>query len=89
MGRGINAARSAADDRHSDVTELISKLAGHFDAVMGRHARADHGDGILIFGRQLTFDIEDDGRVINLPQQLRIVRIGLGHDVATKIGDAF
>ena len=89
MGGGVDAARAAADDGDAQVGELVGQLAGDFDAVMRGHARADHRDGVLVFGAQLAFDVEHDRRVVNLPQQFRVLGVGLRHDAAAGIRDAF
>ena len=43
----------------------------------------------LSFALRLAFDVEHNGRVVNLPQQLRVFGVGLRHDAAAGIRDAF
>ena len=68
VGGGVNTARATTDDGDAEVGELIGQFAGGFDTVMGGHPRADHGDGVLVLGAQLAFDVEDNGRVVDLAQ---------------------
>ena len=88
MGRGVDAACTAADDGDAEVGKLVGQLAGSFDAVMRGHARADHGDGVLVLHTQGPFDVEHNRRVVNLAQQLRVFGVGLRHDAAAGIRDA-
>ena len=88
VGGRVNPARAAADNRDAQVSELVSQLAGDFDAVMGRHPRADHRHGVLVLGQQLPFHIQHNRRIIDLLQQLRVFRVGLRDDVAAEVSDA-
>ena len=87
--RRVNAARPAADDGDPGVSQLVGDLARDFDAVMRRHARADHGHGVLVARGQAAQDVEEHGRIVNLPEQRRIILVGLEDDVAAGLLDAF
>ena len=44
----IDAASAAADHRDPKISELIGQLARDFDAVMGRHSRADQRNRVFV-----------------------------------------
>src|SRR5208283_5854971 len=80
MGRGVDAPRAAADNGDADVGQLKGQFAGNLDAVMGGQTRADHGDGVLVFGQEGALDVKDQRRVVNLLEQFRVVFVRLNDD---------
>ena len=88
MRRGVDTARAAADDRHTDIRQLIRQPAGRLQAVVRRPPRANHRDGIFVLHRHSAFDVEHNRRIVNLSQQFGIVLVGLRQDVATEFLNA-
>ena len=88
MCRRVDAASATAHDGDAQVSQLIGQLAGDLQTIMGREAGADHRDRVFVLGSQPAFHIEHNRRVINLPQQLGIIFVRLGKDMATEVADA-
>ena len=89
MRRRVNPARAAAHDRHADIGQLIRQLARGLDAVMRRHARADHCHGVFVLRGQFAFDVKHQRRVVNFPERFGIILVALNQNVAAEILDAF
>src|SRR3982751_5711932 len=89
MDGGIDAAGTAANDSNADVGELVTELAGDLHSVGGGHAGTHESHGIFVLRQEGAFDVEDDGRIVNLAQQLRVFGIILDDNVAAEIRDAF
>ena len=89
MRRGVDPARATADHRHAYVSELVGELARAFRAVRGHLPRSDQRDSILVLRGELPFDIKDDGRIVNLPERLRVFLILLRDHAATEFLSPF
>ena len=68
MRGGVDAARQPAHHGQPGVGELVGKLLGALEPVVAGFARTDDADGVLIPLRQLAPDVEEDRRIIDLPQ---------------------
>jgi hypothetical protein len=55
---------------------------------MRGHARADHGHGVAVLGGQFALYVKHGGRIVDLFQQLGIIRVRLDDDVAAELFDA-
>src|SRR5882762_1641340 len=89
MRGGVDSSRAAADHSNSQVSKLIRQLAGGLDAVVRGHSRANHRDGVFVFGRKRAFDVKSDGWIVDLAKRLWILRIRLNHDATAELVDAF
>src|SRR5205085_4921184 len=74
MRSGIYSTSEAADHSEASVSQLIGKFLSRFRSVMGRTARSDDANGVMIALGQLTPDIEHNRRRMDLAQWFRIVR---------------
>ena len=89
MRRRVDASRSAAHHGDAHVGELIGQLARHFQTVVRRLARTDQRHGILVLGREPALHVENDGRIVNVAEQLGIILVRLDENVAPEIFDPF
>src|SRR2546430_17292210 len=87
--RGIDSARPSAHHSHTYIPELIPQLARDLDSIMSGHPRSDQGDRVLVLRRQTPLHIEDDWRIIYLPEHLGILGIALSNDAAPKFLNPF
>ncbi len=88
MGGGVDAAGAAAGDGDADVGELIGEAAGGFEAVAGDLPGADDGDGVFVAVGEGAFDVEDDGRVVDLAEEFGVFGVVGDDDVAAVFADA-
>jgi hypothetical protein len=63
---GINAARQAADDYQATISQVPSQLLCHLIPVGGGTTRADGGNQVAIQKFNVSPDIQEGRRIINL-----------------------
>jgi hypothetical protein len=59
----------------------VSEALGHPSPVAARSPRSYDGEGARRVDLHLSAHVEDEGRVLDLPQQARVTRIEKGNDV--------
>jgi len=72
MGGGIDAAREAADDGESGASERAGKAFGLLLSVEGATSGADDADGEIIARGEIASAVENEGRIGNLGEAMRI-----------------
>ena len=80
MGRRVDAARQAADDRHARAGQAAGQPLGLRQAILRGMPRADDGDGQRVLRQDLAAHEEHAGRVVNFAQHARIGGVAIGQD---------
>ena len=85
MRGGVDAAGQSAGHGESGIGHLEGKLLRGFGRVVGAFARTDHGHRVAVAFRELTADIEHNGRIVYFAQGGRVFCILGGDDVRSEV----
>src|SRR5580704_3270954 len=75
MGAAIDAARQTADDDQASIGEVSCQPLCHLIPVGSRTTRADDGNYVAIQKFNVSADIQEGWRVVNLAKTLRVLRL--------------
>ncbi len=85
MSCRINSACPATDHGDSRIGQLLAQTVGGFLAVVGGQARADDGNRAFILGQEVPLDVEEEGGIMDLAEERRVLFIFANDDPAADV----